>query len=493
MAPTTVANAMARGTSGANAAGATGRDGSSNLTTRAVGFALTVQIVTDSEGMTKSANVAGFKEAQMKILTRIALLAFGVVLLGCDRSKGECVAPDFNITNDAEFVRSAINDVMMCNEVASMARGLIVKTTIDIPLQTEVSRILWQYADSNCASKGWAVVMEANTGAIRALADSGRSAFITTNAAGAMAWRPGAVVEAYECGSIIKPLIAALALDEKVVWPTTEVSTDRNDHRYRQFKLPSEGCASNKAYYSVSEAIQKSSNVVFAKLGIDLGPKRLYEGLKKFGCGIPIKVGVSGDEEEGLLPCSDRWNATLRSRIPIGQGVKMTGLQIARAYAAFVNGGYVRTPHIIKSVCNLDEWVLYEHDLEWEPEYQIISEQTADLVFGMLQKATGEGGTGHRAASVGRGVPVAGKTATVMRTEGYRILDGLYNATFAGFAAVHRVNYVIIVKYETLAGRDETDPGSYRGSGRAAMAFAEIVRHMARERDDANDPNGRRN
>ena len=90
-----------------------------------------------------------------------------------------------------------------------------------------------------------------------------------------------------------------------------------------------------------------------AKIGQRLGAERLYEGLTLFGFGRPVGVKLPG-EAGGLLWPPSRWNGYSVTRIPFGQEISVTGLQMLRAFCMLASGGRVVQPHLIKAVVEPD-------------------------------------------------------------------------------------------------------------------------------------------
>ena len=267
---------------------------------------------------------------------------------------------------------------------------------------------------------------------------------------------------------------------------------------FYEHKLPDDGGYIWESTLSVSNAIAYSSNVVLAKLGILVGGDRVYAALNKFGIGRRTGIGFPGEPVGRLLPpegCSRmQW-----TRIPIGQGVEITAIQIARAYATLANHGERVDPYVVKRIVDASGETLYEHVSSTE-KVRAVSRIAADSTCGILEGAVkaddlkGFSGlsdndppdiakslvppraTGWRAAV--EGVRIAGKTSTVhrLKPDSYEYDSDRYIASFAGFFPADAPKYVLVVCYETR--RVDGDPYIHQGGGRPAMAFAEIVKKM---------------
>lgn len=333
--------------------------------------------------------------------------------------------------------------------------GCDVRLTVDADLQLKVQDVLTKYADTNDTGRSWAVVMDANTGAIRALADTGDEKGFGT-------WF------IYEPGSIMKPITAAIALNRGIASIDTKISTTRNDERY--YRLPGDGSHVWPETLSVGDALVKSSNIVLGKLSYDVGPERLYTGLKDFGFGVKPGSGYRF-EGAGVLPDWKRWDKAAWSRVGIGQFVAVTALQMARAYAILANGGMDVQPHVIEKIVAKNGEVKYEHK-QREPR-RVVSANVAKTVCAVLERVATSEGTARRAAV--EGVRVAGKTGTAQRVVDKKYAEGLFRASFAGFFPANEPKYVIVSTFET---KKSEGLSMHQGGQRPALTFAEIVKEI---------------
>lgn len=373
--------------------------------------------------------------------------------------------------------------------IVSAGGGCVAELTIDPTLQRVVSDVLSRHADTNDAGIGWAALISANDGAVLALADCGGAAD---------APRPFAMTKMFTPGHLISTLTVAAALDAGIATPDSELFTDASEAFYYQYKLPGDGGHIWESTLTVSNAIAFSSNVVLSKLGILVGRDKEYDVLHKFGIGTRTGIGFPGESAGRLLP-PERCSRLQWTRIPIGQGVEITALQIARAYATLANHGERIDPYVIKSIANASGETLYEHVASTN-KIRAVSRAAADSTCGILEGAVkaddlkGFNGlhdedppdiakalvspraTGHRAAVAG--VHVAGKTSTTqrMKPDSYEYYFDRYTASFAGFFPADAPKYVLVVCYETK--RVDGVPYIHQGGGRPAMAFVEVVRKM---------------
>ena len=368
--------------------------------------------------------------------------------------------------------------------------GCIAELTIDPGLQRIATETLCRYADTNDTGIGWAILMSVSDGAVLALADCGGESD---------APRPFAFTKVFEPGHLISTITVAASIDSGIATPDSKLLTNASEAFFYQYKLPSDGGHIYESTLSISNGLIFSSNVVLAKLGILVGRDREYDVLKKFGIGTSSGIGFTGESAGRLLP-PERCSRMQCTRIPIGQGLEITAIQIARAYATLANHGERVDPYAVKRIVNSSGATLYEHDVSTN-KVQAVSQKAADSVCGILEGAVkaddlkGFNGlneednppdiakslvppraTGWRAAV--EGVRIAGKTSTVqrMKSNSYEYDFKRYIASFAGIFPADAPKYVLVVCYHTQ--RIDGVPFIHQGGGRPAMAFAEVVKRM---------------
>ena len=418
----------------------------------------------------------------------------GMAVAGCGfNAAHDGVSPQASVSAiDVPALKEAAlsNLAEGAQRIVSAGGGCVVaELTIDPTLQRVVSDVLSRHADTNDAGIGWAVLISANDGAVLALADCGGAAD---------APRPFAMTKMFTPGHLISTLTVAAALDAGIATPDSELFTDASEAFYYQYKLPGDGGHIWESTLTVSNALAYSSNVVLAKLGILVGRDREYDALSKFGIGIRTGIGFAGESAGRLLP-PERCSRLQWTRIPIGQGVEITAIQIARAYATLAKHGERVDPYAVRKIVSASGEVLYEYVASTN-KVRAVSRAAADSACGILEGAVraddlkGVDGlhdedppdiakslvppraTGRRAAV--EGVRIAGKTSTAqrMKPDSYEYYFDRYTASFAGFFPADAPKYVLVVCYETK--RVDGVPYIHQGGGRPAMAFAEVVRKM---------------
>lgn len=318
--------------------------------------------------------------------------------------------------------------------------GADIYLTLDGNLQYEVETALIDGIEQFGAGSGWCIVMNAKSAAILALASFPDYDPVLFGRTDDDAKINRACAYTYEPGSVMKVITAAAGFDCGLVKPDTMYNTNRHDERY--YRLPGDGSHVWDEQMSIGDAVVHSSNIVIGKLGVDLGPERLWNYMSAFGFGKKTNVELPG-EEAGILPFWKRWDKVKWSRAPIGQGVAVTAIQLISAYQAIANNGLRLRPHLVSKIVASDGTHLYRHSNE--PLGRPIRPETAAMLREVMKGVASSAGTAHRAAI--RGYSVAGKTGTAQKQNpnGKGYSDHLFRATFCGMVPASKPEVVILV------------------------------------------------
>ena len=211
----------------------------------------------------------------------------------------------------------------------------------------------------------------------------------------------------------------------------------------------------------------RSSNVGMVKLSMLLGGREFYDGLKNFGLSQLTGIDLPY-EKDGIMPSVkelSQESSAAKASVSYGYKIRVTFMQLLRAYATFVNGGFLVTPHITQNFIAPDGKIYIP---KINPPKQILSSMNAQKVQDLLIKV-GEFGTGN-AAKV-NGIITGGKTGTarIATTSGY---TERYNGSFLGFAKDSQKAYVIGVVVFGSSGEQ------YYGSQTSVPIFKQIVELM---------------
>jgi cell division protein FtsI (penicillin-binding protein 3) len=261
----------------------------------------------------------------------------------------------------------------------------------------------------------------------------------------------------YEPGSTFKVVTVAGALQDGTITPSTEFDIPPYLQVYNQQIHDAE----NHGYlnYNVAQILQYSSNIGADEIAMHkLGAQKLSYWIHRFGFGAQTGVDLPG-EAPGVVPPLSTWSGTTIATLPFGQGLEVTPIQVATAYAAIANGGILRTPHIVQSVGGKPVP---------EPRgHRIISSTVASEMRVMLRGVYADGGTASGAAI--KGWDLAGKTGTANVVVNGTYSKTAYIASFVGFVPASAP------KLEVMVMVDEPSEGSIYGGAVAAPAFASIV------------------
>ena len=373
---------------------------------------------------------------------------------------------------------------------AEACPGNDIYLTVDHNIQHEVERILHEGRLRHQAERVWAIVLDVKTGGVLAMAtvpdyDPGNFSSFTNTL-----YKNYAVAQVYDPGSVMKTITACAAINEGMVGPDTKMSTDRSDPRY--YRLPTDSHKMDDIM-TVRDALVHSCNVIYGKLGYDLGPRRLRGYMSDFGFGQKTGIELPG-EEKGLLPPLQKWDKLKQSRAPIGQGVQVTALQMAAAYACIANDGELLRPYIVERIVEHDKSPSDASAVIFQHERQVVGHpirpETARMVREMMLGVAKKGGTARRAAVAG--YTVAGKTGTAQiarpKKEGGGYYDDRFNASFIGIVPASKPRVVILVTYHKPVAcrrRDTSEARgiplyNHQGGVCAAPTFSEIAAYVLR-------------
>jgi cell division protein FtsI (penicillin-binding protein 3) len=334
--------------------------------------------------------------------------------------------------------------------------GKSVRLTIDHQIQANAEEVLQETVRRWGARAATAVVMDPHTGEVLALATAPRfnaNRFPTTRADRR---RNRAVTDTFEPGSTFKLVTVAAALEDRVVTPRTS------------FRLPPtlkvadrvirEAHTRGTERMTVRQIVEYSSNIGTITIAQHLGEGRLASWIDRFGFGSRTGIDFPGESAGFALPL-DQWSGSTIGTVPIGHGIAVTPIQMARAYSVIANGGVLVHPHLIERIDG--------KDVSPGRGRRVVSRHVADQVLDLLRGVVLEG-TGTEAAIPG--YTVAGKTGTAAKIDP----DGTYStsryvASFVGLVPASKPKLVIMVMV------DEPH-GDIYGGVVAAPAFREIAR-----------------
>src|SRR2546428_3104464 len=311
--------------------------------------------------------------------------------------------------------------------------------TIDLAVQNAVEREFAAVVEREKATGGAIVVLDPKDGAVLAIASSPTYDPARVGSADAEALRNRAISWTYEPGSTMKAITVAAALDKGVVTPATSYQ----DVGYAVIggrKLCNAQC---KVYgpTTVTQILARSQNAGAVFVASKLGASDLNAYLKSFGFGQRTGIDLAA-ETSGIVRPLAEWYPVDLGTISFGQGLSITPLQLASAYATIANGGTLYQPYVVASRRDADG----EHRTAPVAVRRVISEETSATLVTMLT-TTVDNGIANAAAL--KGYSVAGKTGTAqIPSDDGRYVDDAYISSFAGFVPAVDPRMVVVVVLE---------------------------------------------
>jgi cell division protein FtsI (penicillin-binding protein 3) len=334
--------------------------------------------------------------------------------------------------------------------------GRDVFLTLDHSIQANAEEVLRETVHKWHAKSASAIVLDPRTGAVLAMAV--QPGFDANNFPSAPRdlQRNRTVTDTYEPGSTFKLITVGAVLSEHLVSPSTRFTlpyslrvADRVIH---------DAEPRGTVNYSVAQILAHSSNIGAIELAEMLGRTRLSSWISRFGFGSVTGIDFPGESPGIVLP-PDKWSGSTIGNVPIGQGIAVTPVQMASAYAAIANRGVWSRPHLVDHVAAGGRPSLFRR--------RLVSKPVAAELMTMLKDVVAEG-TGTYAAMPG--YQVAGKTGTAQKPDSHGgYATGRYVASFVGIVPASRPRLVVLVTV------DEPH-GAIFGGVVAAPAFQQIAR-----------------
>ena len=332
-------------------------------------------------------------------------------------------------------------------------QGRDLQLALDSRVQHLAFRELKRGVDAHRAKGGAVVVLDAKSGEIVALANYPTSAPGDRAAAATGGLRNRAVADLFEPGSTMKPFTIATAIETGVLKPDALIPMQGSTYTLNGATIRDSHTIGSNGVASVTEIIQKSSNVGTAKIAERLPNEVMWRQLQRAGFGRAPQTGVPG-EAHGRLRAPQSWRPIEKATMSYGYGLSVNLVQLARAYTVFANQGELVDVTLLKNGGATRHTTVY-------------SPATIRDVLPMLEKATSKEGTAPLAQVAG--YRVAGKTGTAKKLAGATYSEGRYVASYVGLAPVSNPRYVVAVMI------DEPSGGIFYGGQVAAPVFSSVM------------------
>lgn len=333
--------------------------------------------------------------------------------------------------------------------------GRDLSLSVDAKIQSLAFGALKDAVVQHKAKAGALVAIDVRTGEVIALANV--PSYNPNNRArlsGAQL-RNRVMTDVFEPGSTLKPFTVALALELGQVKPKTRVQTGGGRMTLANYTIHDAHAA---GAMTISEIIQKSSNIGAAKIALALPREQMWEFFRHVGFGAAPELDFPG-EATGRVRDYKGWRPIEQATMAYGHGISVSLVQLARAYTVFARDGELVPLTLVRRAAPV-------------AGAQVLSAESAREMRAMLELAVQPGGTAPRARIMGW--RVAGKTGTAHKLEDGTYAADKYVSSFVGFAPVSEPRVVIAVMI------DEPRNGEYYGGTVAAPVFAQVMQGALR-------------
>ena len=356
--------------------------------------------------------------------------------------------------------------------------GLNIKLTIDYDIQQLCESAMTQAIELHNAKSAMMLVVDPSCGAIRAICSKPsynlnevpRNDVELLNSLN----RNGLISDIYEPGSTFKILTAAANIEEYLNGNERAFSCDHvySSSRYRYIDGQKVKCWNSHqngkhAGLDLQGGLNNSCNPIFVDIAMSLGKETMYKYINLFNYGTVTGVDFSGESQGMVLPKTAVQNVDL-ARICFGQTIAVTGLQLAMASSAAINGGNYYTPYFVSEIYSNDNIVVEK--IQPKLKHRVISEKASKILNQMLENVVAEG-SGKNAYI--EGYRVAGKTGTAQKYENGVIAYGKYVSSFVGYFPADNPKYLALVIVDEPEGQYY---GSTVASPYAKQVFEGIIK-----------------
>ena len=385
--------------------------------------------------------------------------------------------------------------------------GSSLITTIDSTVQAYVEKNLQNAIDKYDIKNGaFCIVMDVNTGEIKAMAtlgsydpnnyleiyDDAAAALLENERDAALSlpeasdaykaaieqykqdvasarmaqWRNRCVSDGYEPGSTFKLITLASALDSGAVTLNDSFYCGGQEKFTGREQILNCWKSAGHGAQTTAQALGNSCNIAFGHIGLRMGGDTFYDYLKSFGVMEKTGVDLPGEAsglfyERKYLNDPANYGTSYLITSSFGQSFRITPMQLVRAVAAIVNGGYVLEPYIVSEVVDADGNTVEKN--EKTVLRQVISQQTSETMRTLMEQVVTEG-----TASAARtpGYRVGGKTGTSEKLDEYdengqQVKDKI--VSFVGVAPIDDPKYVVLVALDTPAYSENSEKYTVHG------------------------------
>jgi len=360
--------------------------------------------------------------------------------------------------------------IRLQQQKTDLADGVGIILTIDTAIQQFARAELLKQYQNYRAESALAVVAEPKTGAILAAVSLPDFEPENIKSQDPNSLRNRIITDTFEPGSIIKPIVAAIALEAGVVTTDEKIFCENGSYSGKGFGHIGE-YRTGFADLTLREILARSSNIGMAKIGQRLGKEKLYDGLRRFGFGKKTGIDLPG-EAAGLLRPPEKWTGYSVTRIPFGQEISVTAIQLIRAFCTLANAGIPPRPYVVKAVVDNNGDIVHLKQPA-PPIGFVVSPDVAEWIVTDALTAVVNEGTGRQAKL--ENWQVFGKTGTAQlakkQAKGYAERD--YVASFIAAAPADDPAVIVLV---SIRKPDVSLHKGYTGGTVAAPTAAQILK-----------------
>ncbi|SFP24200.1 cell division protein FtsI (penicillin-binding protein 3) [Geopseudomonas sagittaria] len=332
--------------------------------------------------------------------------------------------------------------------------GRELALSIDLRLQYLAHRELRNALVENKAKAGSLVILDVQTGEVLAMVNHPTYNPNNKRTLQPQAMRNRAMIDVFEPGSTVKPISMLAALQSGRWQPTDTVEVYPHSLRIGRFTIRDVSRGGGPVL-DLAGILIRSSNVGISKIAFDIGGESIYRVMQQVGLGQDTGLGFPG-EQVGNLPNHRKWPQAETATLSYGYGLSVTAIQLVHAYATIANNGRM----VPLSLARVDQAASFT---------QVVPEEVAKTVQGMLQQVVEAPGGAHRAQVPG--YHVAGKSGTARKTsagsKGYQ--QNAYRSLFAGFGPTNNPRLAAVVVIDEPGGE------GYYGGLVSAPVFSKVM------------------
>lgn len=301
--------------------------------------------------------------------------------------------------SDVFFADVRRRPIRLKEQNGTLTNGVGIILTLDATIQQIARDELIKQCEEFEAESGIAIVADPMTGEILAMVsipdfDPQQRGTIDPNCL-----RNRALTDPFEPGSMIKPIVISIAVDNGVIRKDDTIFCENGNYYGKGFGRINEYRTHRFGNLKIREVLIKSSNIGMAKIGQKMGKQKLYDGLRLFGFGSMTGIELPG-EVEGLLRPTSQWSGYSVTRIPYGYEINVTAMQMLQAYCILANGGRLVRPFLVKAIVDTNGEIV-QIKRPPPPVGYLIKREVAewminDCLVGVVNEKS-NGGTGWRA------------------------------------------------------------------------------------------------